>query len=93
MISTVVFSYKKDEHITPQRLYDELNEKDEFKLDPATTTDNILSTKYYYSEADDGLIRSWKNVNTFVNPPYSKTAQWVKKAHAEFLTNVQSNPR
>jgi phage N-6-adenine-methyltransferase len=93
MVSTVVFSRKSDEYITPQWLYDQLNKQYKFKLDPATTEDNVLGTEYYYSVADDGLSRSWRNVNTFVNPPYSNAAAWVEKAHDQFLINVQSNPK
>jgi phage N-6-adenine-methyltransferase len=93
VVSTIVFSRKSDEYITPQWLFEELNEQHKFKLDPVTTKDNILGTEYYYSASDDGLRRPWKNVNTFVNHPYSNAGAWVKKAHEQFLINVKSNPK
>jgi phage N-6-adenine-methyltransferase len=92
MVSAIVYSHKSDEYITPQWLYDELNSKYRFKLDPATTVDNVLGTEYYYCIYDSGLLHSWRNVNTFVNPPYSEAADWIAKAHEQYLKNVKSNP-
>lgn len=91
MVSQILFSHKSDEHITPQGLYDELNAQYNFELDPATTEDNVLGTKYFYTKSNDGLNQSWENVNTFINPPYSETAKWVKKAHDQFVINSKSN--
>lgn len=92
MVSSVIFSHKSDEYITPQWLYNELNEQYHFKLDPATSTDNPLNAEHYYTRSNDGLLHLWPNINTFINPPYSNAAAWVKKAHAQFLINVESNP-
>jgi phage N-6-adenine-methyltransferase len=91
MVSKIVFSHKKDEYFTPKSLYDKLNRRYNFRLDPATTSDNPLDTKFFYTQADNGLDKDWKPVNTFVNPPYSKVGKWVAKAHDQILSNVKKN--
>ena len=35
-----------------------------------------------------GLAKSWNNEIVFVNPPYSKLAEWVEKAYNEAKTNM-----
>jgi len=79
-----LFSYKTGEYITPKWLFDQLNEEFHFELDPCTTTDNPLGTKYFCTKngGEDGLEMEW-NVNTFVNPPYGSRhiVNWVRKAH------------
>lgn len=80
----IVLSHKSDEYITPESLYKTLNETFNFKLDPATTDDNPLRTEFFYTKENDGL-------NTFINPPYSKTKLWVRKAYDQI--NCKSNPQ
>lgn len=78
----VLFSKKSDEWATPQWLFDELNKQFGFTLDPASTTDNAKCQKFYTLE-DDGLSKDWAGERVFINPPYSKCFDWVKKAHTE----------
>lgn len=79
---------------TPQWLFDQLNERyGPFDLDPCTSEDNPLGTKYFYTEETDGLdeYHSWvvpkkhgELSKFYMNPPYGhETKKWVRKAHAE----------
>jgi len=60
------------------------NKQPEFKftLDPASTDENAL-TKKHFTKKDNGLIKSWRGNNIFLNPPYSAMGEWVKKAYNE----------
>ena len=82
----VLFSRKSDEWTTPQWLFDKLNEQYSFTLDPASDGLNNKCVKHYTIQTD-GLSQSWKGETVFINPPYSKTYDWVKKAHNEGLSN------
>jgi hypothetical protein len=66
---------------TPTKLYDELNQEFKFNFDPAPIS---------YKDGDpDGLLIDWGTSN-FVNPPYSGTAKWIKKAYEEHLKGNKS---
>jgi site-specific DNA-methyltransferase (adenine-specific) len=66
---------KSDKWITPPEIYEPLNKEFKFNYDPCPIT---------WKEGDkDGLNSSW-GTSTFCNPPYSKTALWIKKAHSEW---------
>jgi phage N-6-adenine-methyltransferase len=78
----VLFSKKSDEWATPQWLFDELDKEYGFTLDAASSDDNAKCAKHYTME-EDGLSRCWSGETVFVNPPYSKCFDWVKKAHEE----------
>ncbi len=91
MNTDVMFSKKSDEWQTPPDLYNFLNHFFEFKLDPCTTKDNPLKTKYYFTkeihltdDEEDGLNEPWPNVSTFVNPPYSEIKKWITKIKEEW---------
>lgn len=82
----VLFSHKKDDWETPDWLFNHLDKKYNFTLDPATSGYNSKCKKFYTS-VQDGLIQSWKGETVFLNPPYSKTYEWIKKAHKEATEN------
>lgn len=66
---------KTDKWETPKELYNELNKEFHFNCDPCPIT---------WKDGDpDGLLTEW-GTSTFCNPPYSKVAQWIKKAHDEW---------
>lgn len=77
-----MFSKKSDEWETPDPFYNKLDEEFGFTLDPCSTHENHKCEKYYTIE-DDGLSKNWTNEVVFVNPPYSKTKDWLKKAYEE----------
>jgi site-specific DNA-methyltransferase (adenine-specific) len=65
---------KSDKWITPKAFYDTLNNEFNFNHDPCPID---------WKEGDiDGLTTEW-GISTFVNPPYSNTAKWIKKASDE----------
>jgi len=77
-----MFSYNKDEYITPKPLFDELNKEFNFTTDPCTTKDNPLKTAVFYTKEDDGLSKPWVG-NVFINPPYGKDIiDWIVAAHS-----------
>ena len=74
------FSSQTNEWSTPQEFYDKLNHEFNFTLDPCATLDNAKCNKYY-TQSDDGLVKSWDNETVFCNPPYGREIKkWVKKA-------------
>jgi len=78
----VMFSRKSDEWDTPYEFYDKLNTRYHFTLDPCATEESHKCHKYFTKE-DDGLSKSWEGERVFINPPYSKVGDWVKKAYIE----------
>jgi phage N-6-adenine-methyltransferase len=82
----VIFSHKSDEWSTPQHIFDKLNNIYSFTLDPASDGANNKCAKHYTLQTN-GLVQSWLNETVFINPPYSKTYDWVKKAHTEAKEN------
>ena len=66
---------KSDKWATPPELYNKWNAEFTFDFDPCPIT---------WKEGDpDGLTVEW-GASTFCNPPYSQTAEWIKKAHDEW---------
>ena len=81
----VHYSSKSNEWSTPQWLYDYLNEKYKFTLDPASDGENQKCSKFY-TQLDNGLEQDWYNDSVFCNPPYGRElSKWVKKAFEESL--------
>ena len=60
---------KSDCWRTPKKIYSDLNKEFGFDFDPCP----------YPKQDWDGLKIEWGSVN-FVNPPYSETEKWVRKA-------------
>jgi len=81
----VLFSHKSDEWTTPQNMFDKLNQKYNFTLDPASDGTNNKCAKHYTIK-ENGLAQSWKGETVFINPPYSKTYDWVCKAYHEVIS-------
>ena len=82
--SKALFSSQSDEWVTPQKLYDELNDEFSFTLDPCATNENHKCEKYYTLK-EDGLSQDWGGYRVFCNPPYSKIGIWVRKCYEESL--------
>ena len=79
-----LFSSKTPEWGTPQDLYDKLNERFHFDLDPACTTENCKCPKGFYADKGiDGLREKWFG-NVYLNPPYGQIiSHWINKAYYE----------
>ena len=85
MNTDVMFSSKTPEWVTPQDLFDRLNEKYHFNLDPASTDENA-KCRNHYTLSDDGLTKSWGGYTVFCNPPYGREiGKWVEKAYNESM--------
>ena len=71
---------KKQDWVTPDWLFHQLDDEFHFTLDAAASDRNHKCEKYF-TEADDGLSQKWDGV-VWCNPPYNKSIKkWVKKAH------------
>lgn len=72
-----------DHWATPWPLVRQLEEEfGAFELDPAASAENAKAP-LYFSEADDGLLRSWAPARCFLNPPFSHVEAWIRKAVEE----------
>lgn len=69
MITKGLMTSNSDEWATPQKLFDELNSKYHFTLDPCSTDENH-KCKTYFTRADNGLEKSWGGYRVYMNPPY-----------------------
>lgn len=65
----------KDNSPTPTYIYEMLDAEFHFNFDPCTLNDAGLRTF-------DGLGSDW-GTRTFVNPPFSKKIDWIRKAVQE----------
>ena len=66
---------KSDHWGTPPDLYAKLNAEFDFNFDPCPLS--------WTPAEPDGLTQEW-GTRSFCNPPYSNTAEWIRKAHAEW---------
>jgi site-specific DNA-methyltransferase (adenine-specific) len=66
---------KSDKWATPSAFYKTLDDEFHFNYDPCPIE--------WKPEDPDGLTTEW-GTSTFVNPPYSKVAKWIEKAHQEW---------
>lgn len=90
--SPALFSGKYIEYRTPMKLFKQLDEEFHFDLDPCTTKDNPLGTKWFFTKEDDGLKKPWSMYigvrSVFVNPPYGKDiGKWVEKSYLTSSVN------
>ncbi|HEX7034060.1 MAG TPA: DNA N-6-adenine-methyltransferase [Nitrososphaera sp.] len=72
----------KQDWQTPPDLFGKLKGPFEILLDPCTSDDNPLGTKYFITEAQDGLKQDWL-YNAFVNPPYRYQRPFIEQALAQ----------
>lgn len=79
-----LLSSEKMDYVTPGWLYRILDNMLHFTLDPATSGYNPMGTEKFYTEKDDGLLKSWMGERVWLNPPYGRSiSDWVKKAYLE----------
>lgn len=72
----------KDLWATPPHIFDQLNEKFHFTLDPCATKETA-KCKWFFTPKENGLIQSWNGAIVFCNPHYSRgnIDEWVKKCY------------
>ena len=87
-----VFSSKSNEWETPTDLFQELDEKYHFTLDPSSTDENHKCDNYFTIK-EDGLKQCWGGHTVFCNPPYGREiGKWVEKASKEKCKTVMLLP-
>lgn len=70
-----------DDWQTPRVIYEALNKRFKFTRDAAATKQNSHCARYWTKE-DDALLMDWSAEKAlFINPPYSKVAEFLAKAH------------
>lgn len=93
----VLFSHVRDDYGTPQEFYDDLNDEFEFAMDFAADKFTAKHPDYLGPDrpevaSRDALTASWFFlIGTragFLNPPYSKTYVFLKKASEEAKNGV-----
>lgn len=74
---------EKVDYPTPQEWFDYLDLEFGFTLDPCCAHGTAKCAKHY-TEAEDGLSKSWEDERVFMNPPYGRNiGPWMEKAYAE----------
>lgn len=70
-----------DDWQTPKAIFDALNKRFHFTRDAAASRENS-HCKLYWDIRDDALLMDWsREKSIFCNPPYSKAAEFLAKAH------------
>lgn len=70
-----LFSSSSGEYGTPPDLFDALDQRFRFVLDPAATIKNAKCATFFTKE-DDGLKQDWSRFESvFLNPPYGEPEQ------------------
>ena len=79
-----MFSSKTGEWSTPQDFFDKLNWRfGPFTLDPCACPSNTKCANFF-TEAENGLSKSWEGFTSFVNPPYGRGIEnCIQKAYEE----------
>lgn len=68
---------------TPPEVFEPLNIEFNFTLDPCATPETAKCSRFY-TEADNGLMKSWSGERVFMNPPYGREVYvWTRKARDE----------
>tara|TARA_B100000085_G_scaffold181557_1_gene165805 strand:+ start:4198 stop:4671 length:474 start_codon:yes stop_codon:yes gene_type:complete len=80
----VMFSSKTGNWATPQDFFDKLDWRfGPFDLDPCADCVNTKCSNFF-TEAENGLSKSWEGFTCFVNPPYGRGIdEWIKKGYNE----------
>ena len=83
MINKALFTSKTDKHNTPTVVIDDLATVFNWTIDVCASGPNVCSD--YYTEEDNGLLKSWHGL-CWMNPPYGRCiGDWVTKAVFESL--------
>ena len=86
MMNEGMYSSNTDEWGTPQKLFDELNERFDFDVDVCANAENAKCRRYF-SKEEDGLKQDWTQFKTcWMNPPYGRQiGSWIEKAYEASL--------
>ena len=79
------FTSNRNDWETPDELFDPLNDEFGFTMDVCATEEN-KKCWMCYTEKEDGLSQDWAQwYACWMNPPFNKNKEWVKKAYEESL--------
>lgn len=68
---------------TPPEIFGPLHREFNFTLDVCATAESAKCERFF-TEADNGLAKSWKDERVFMNPPYGREVyDWTRKARRE----------
>lgn len=86
MMNEGMYSSNTDEWGTPQKLFDELNERFDFDVDVCANANNAKCRRYF-SKEEDGLKQDWTQFKAcWMNPPYGRQiGSWIEKAYETSL--------
>lgn len=86
LINEGLFSSNTDLWGTPQKLFDNLNQRYNFTVDVCANSENAKCA-FYYTEEIDGLSQDWRGT-AWMNPPYGREiGKWMKKAYESARDN------
>lgn len=77
-----MFTSLKQDWKTPKDFYKKLDQEFHFDFDPCVN--NYVRLIRRINGKSDGLKCNWGGAN-FVNPPYNRITDWIKKGYEEFL--------
>ena len=89
----VMSSSQRQDWPTAAGDFEALDREFDFTLDAAASPENAKVGRYF-TERDEGLLRSWENERVFVNPPYGRQLPlWIRKCwheqgHAEVIVSL-----
>ncbi len=69
---------------TPPEIFDPLHAEFNFTRDVCASNRNAKVVPRYWTEADDGLSKTWAGERCWMNPPYGREIYaWTRKARDE----------
>lgn len=81
---------EKDVWQTPDEIVDPIQEHMNIDLDPCAGKDTDIGDTNFKPPEDNGLENFWNvtdNAVVFMNPPFSKKVEFIKKALSEYKSN------
>ena len=76
----VHFSSEKDDHETPEHVFNKLHREFDFHVDGAASKKNALLPKFW-TKKDSAFNHSWVGLRVYINPPYGREInKWIEQA-------------
>jgi len=72
----------KHNWLTPPDFFNPIRDAFNIQLDPCTTADNPLGTKYFITAESNSLTKDWL-FNAFCNPPFNMVKEFTSKCMRE----------
>jgi site-specific DNA-methyltransferase (adenine-specific) len=76
------FSSEAQDWETPRYIFAALNTEFGFTVDACATADNAKLERYW-TEKDNGMAQDWSDEIVWMNPPYNRAEEWMRKAWQE----------